>query len=68
MRGEEELTCAVCNTDMPFAPPPCDDHEGGDCPELICEGCGAALVIAPVTVWLRSSRKGWVAPEQRRAA
>ncbi|MEV0717909.1 hypothetical protein [Asanoa sp. NPDC050611] len=67
MRGEEELTCAVCDTEMPFAPPPCDDHEG-DCPELICEGCGTALVIAPVTVWLRSSRKGGVAPEQRRAA
>jgi hypothetical protein len=67
MRGEEELTCAVCNAEMPFAPPPCDDH-ATDCPELICEGCGTALVIAPVTVWLRSSRKGGVAPEQRRAA
>jgi hypothetical protein len=59
MRGEEELTCAVCRTELPLAPP-------GDDP--VCEGCGAALVIAPMTVWLRSSRKGGVAPEQRRAA
>jgi predicted amidophosphoribosyltransferase len=59
MRGEEELTCAVCRAELPLAPP-------GD--ELVCEGCGAALVIAPMTVWLRSSRKGGVAPEQRRAA
>ena len=68
MRGEEELTCSVCRTDLPFGQPPrADSHEGG-CPEPVCEGCGAALVIAPVTVWLRSSRKGAVAPQQRRAA
>jgi hypothetical protein len=60
MRGEEELTCAVCRTELPLAPSGDDD--------LVCEGCGAALVIAPMTVWLRSSRKGGVAPEQRRAA
>jgi hypothetical protein len=60
MRGEEELTCAVCRAELPLASPPGDD--------LVCEGCGAALVVAPVTVWLRSSRKGGVAPEQRRAA
>ena len=68
MRGEEELTCSVCGTDMPFGQAPCADNHEGDCPELVCEGCGAALVIAPVTVWLRSSRKGAVAPQQRRAA
>lgn len=67
MRDDEELTCAVCHADMPLTRPPCDDHDT-DCPELVCEGCGTALVIAPVTVWLRSSTKGRVAPQQRRAA
>ncbi|GIF71795.1 hypothetical protein [Asanoa siamensis] len=62
MRGEEELTCAVCDTAMPCAPR--DDNS----PDLVCAGCGAAQVVAPITVWLRSSRKGAVAPEQRRAA
>jgi hypothetical protein len=52
---------------MPFVAPPCDEEHDGDCPELICEGCGTALVIAPVTVWLHSKGKG-IAPQQRRAA
>jgi hypothetical protein len=61
------MNCAVCDADMPFVAPPCDEEHDGDCPELICEGCGAALVIAPVTVWLHSKGKG-IAPQQRRAA
>ncbi len=68
MRGEEELTCSVCGTDLPFGQRSGADNHEGDCPELVCDGCGAAMVIAPVTVWLRSSRKGAVAPQQRRAA
>ncbi|MEV4534829.1 hypothetical protein AB0J82_13465 [Asanoa sp. NPDC049518] len=61
MRGEEELTCSVCGTELPAGHP-------ADGPELMCEGCGAAVVVAPITVWLRSSRKGGVAPVQRTAA
>ncbi|GIF68172.1 hypothetical protein Ais01nite_62070 [Asanoa ishikariensis] len=61
MRGEEELTCSVCGTALPFGHPT-------DSPELMCEGCGAAVVVAPITVWLRYSRKGGVAPVQRSAA
>jgi hypothetical protein len=61
------MHCVVCRADMPFVVPPCDEGHDGDCPELICEGCGTALVIAPITVWLHSRGNG-IAPQQRRAA
>jgi len=66
VRDEEELICAVCDAEMPFAPPPTDDARAAG--ELVCAGCGAVLVIAPVTVWLRTSTTGGVAPLQRQAA
>jgi hypothetical protein len=74
LRAEEEtpvreLYCATCRTETTFEAPPCEDvHD--DCPELLCTGCGGAIVIAPVTVvraWLRP-RNGHIAPHQRRAA
>jgi hypothetical protein len=64
---EEEMHCAVCQAEMLFTAPPCDDDHDGDCPELVCDGCGTALVIAPVTVWLHSRGAG-AFPQQRRAA
>jgi hypothetical protein len=67
---KRELHCATCATVKLFEAPPCrdqDDHE--DCPELVCTGCGGAILIAPIAtvrVWLRP--KGAIAPQQRRAA
>jgi hypothetical protein len=61
------MHCAVCQAEMPFTAPPCEEGHEGDCPELVCEGCGSAIVIAPVTVWLRSRGTGLV-PQQRSAA
>ncbi len=65
---EREIYCATCQAEALFEVPPCqDDHE--DCPELLCSGCGAAILIAPLTVrvWWRP-RGTWQAPHQRRAA
>ncbi|WP_433829153.1 hypothetical protein ACQP2E_07325 [Actinoplanes sp. CA-015351] len=65
---ERELRCVICDGDMLFEVPPCEDGHD-DCPELICTRCGAAEVVAPIVVhmWLPpKSRK--IAPEQRRAA
>jgi hypothetical protein len=65
---ERELRCAACEGEMVFEVPPCaDGHD--DCPELVCTGCGAAEIIAPVVLryWIRS-KSNRVAPLQRRAA
>ncbi|WP_229073824.1 hypothetical protein [Actinoplanes sp. DH11] len=65
---ERELRCVICDGDMLFEVPPCEDGHD-DCPELVCTRCGAAEVVAPIVVhlWLRpDSRK--IAPEQRRVA
>jgi hypothetical protein len=53
---------------MRFEIPPCEDGHD-DCPELVCTGCGLAVVTAPITmrVWLRP-KGARVAPMQRRAA
>ena len=64
---DHEMHCAVCQAEMPFTAPPCDEDHEGDCPELVCEGCGSAIVVAPVTVWVRSRGTGLV-PQQRIAA
>ncbi|MET8365707.1 MULTISPECIES: hypothetical protein [unclassified Micromonospora] len=51
--SHRDLYCDVCEGVAPFGAPPCVDGHGSDCPELICTGCGAAVVIAtfaaPVT-------------------
>jgi hypothetical protein len=48
--------------------PPCEDGHD-DCPELVCTGCGGAVVLVPITLryWGRT-RGRRVAPQQRRAA
>lgn len=68
--SERELRCVICDGDMMFEVPPCEDGHD-DCPELVCTRCGAAEVVAPVTVHLwfpsKSPRRA-VAPKQRQAA
>ncbi len=66
---ERDMHCATCQAEMLFEVPPCADGHGDDCPELVCTGCGGAVLIAPVTIgmWLRP-RGPRVATRQRRAA
>ncbi len=68
--SERELRCVICDGDMLFEVPPCEDGHD-ECPELVCTRCGMAEVVAPVVVHLWLTPKGrprWVAPQQRRAA
>ncbi|HWH01265.1 MAG TPA: hypothetical protein VNV66_18590 [Pilimelia sp.] len=66
---ERDMFCATCATEMPFEAPPCGDGHDGDCPELLCRGCGAAVLVGPIVVraWLRPAGRS-VAPQPRRAA
>ncbi|MFI6781870.1 hypothetical protein [Micromonospora sp. NPDC050276] len=43
--SHRELYCDVCEGVALFEAPPCVDGHGTDCPELICTGCGAAVVV-----------------------
>ena len=63
---ERELRCVICDGDMLFEVPPCEDGHD-DCPELVCTRCGAAEVVAPIVVHLWKTGKG-IAPHQRSAA
>ncbi|MDR7278273.1 hypothetical protein [Catenuloplanes atrovinosus] len=66
---DKEMHCVICQREMLFEIPPCEDDHGDDCPELVCTGCGAAIVLQPITmrVWRRTPGNR-VAPIQRRAA
>ncbi|MFJ6196273.1 hypothetical protein [Micromonospora sp. NPDC092111] len=44
--SDRELHCDICEGVQPFEAPPCVDGHGADCPELVCTGCGAAVLIA----------------------
>ncbi|PZF99365.1 hypothetical protein [Micromonospora deserti] len=44
--SDRELHCDTCESVQPFEAPPCVDGHGVDCPEVICTGCGAAMLIA----------------------
>lgn len=44
--SDRELYCDACEGVQPFEAPPCVDGHGADCPELICTGCGTAVLIA----------------------
>ncbi|SCG38426.1 hypothetical protein [Micromonospora halophytica] len=44
--SDRELYCDTCEGVQPFEAPPCVDGHGVDCPELVCTGCGAAVLIA----------------------
>jgi hypothetical protein len=52
---------------MPFEALRAEDQGADEFPELVCTGCGTAVVVAPVAprVWPRGRA---VAPRQRRAA
>lgn len=40
------LPCCSCGVETLFETPPCaDGHE--DCPERVCTGCGAAVLLGP---------------------
>ncbi|TDB80302.1 hypothetical protein [Micromonospora sp. KC721] len=60
--SERELYCDACEGVRPFETPPCADGHGPDCPELVCTGCGTAMLVATVAV--RASR---LAPQRRRS-
>ena len=64
-----EMHCAICQVEMPFETLPAEDETVDEFPELLCTGCGTAVVVAPFTlrVWLRGQGTG-IAPQQRRAA
>lgn len=63
-----EMHCAICQAEMPFEALPADGEPADEFPELICTGCGTAVVVAPFTlrVWLRN--RDTSVPHQRRAA
>ncbi|MEU7924635.1 hypothetical protein [Micromonospora sp. NPDC049801] len=67
--SHRDLYCDVCAGVTPFEAPPCVDGHGSDCPELVCAGCGAAVVIttfvAPVTRLAERRRRQ---PSRRHAA
>ncbi|WP_089157286.1 hypothetical protein [Micromonospora sp. NBS 11-29] len=46
--SDHELHCDTCEGVVLFEAPPCGDGHGVDCPELICTGCGSAVLLAPV--------------------
>ncbi|MEV0154591.1 hypothetical protein AB0H57_12735 [Micromonospora sp. NPDC050686] len=47
--SDRELHCETCEGVRSFETPPCVDGHGADCPELICTGCGTAVLIATFT-------------------
>jgi hypothetical protein len=62
------MHCATCHGEMVFEVPPCQDGHV-ECPELVCERCGAAEVLVPMTLLYWARPRGLrVAPQQRRAA
>ena len=68
MHDRDDMTCAICQADMIFELPTTEDGID-DCPELVCTGCGSAIITTPLTMrvwWLPRGTK--IAPQQRRAA
>jgi DNA-directed RNA polymerase subunit RPC12/RpoP len=64
----DETNCAICRSELMLDTTAYDDLDE-DTPELVCTGCGSAIISAPLTgrVWWRP--KGTkIAPQQRRAA
>ncbi|MBO4209247.1 hypothetical protein [Micromonospora echinofusca] len=55
--GDRELYCEDCGAETLFETPPCQDGHGADCPELVCTGCGTALLTAGFPP-LRAARGG----------
>ncbi len=65
------MHCAICDSALIVDPAPLDGLTAADdgAPELICTGCGSAIISTPLTgrVWWRP-RGARIAPQQRRAA
>jgi len=69
--ADREMYCSTCETETLFEVPPCPEDHDDDCPELICTGCGTAILMAPIVVWAfirQPDTRTRVAPHQRRAA
>jgi hypothetical protein len=67
--SDREMYCATCEVETLFEAPPRSEEYDEECPELLCTGCGTAILIAPVVVWSFMRPGGArVAPQQRRAA
>ncbi|MBQ1072912.1 hypothetical protein KBX06_07015 [Micromonospora sp. C31] len=66
--SERELYCDACEGVEPFEAPPCADGHGADCPELVCTGCGAAVLIAAVVPHLTRPTDQRRQAARRRAA
>lgn len=47
--SDRELYCDTCEGVVLFEAPFCGDGHGADCPELVCTGCGAAVLVATIT-------------------
>jgi hypothetical protein len=66
--SDRELYCDSCEGVVPFEAPPCADGHGVDCPELVCTGCGAAVLIATFTFRApRLASRRRVTPHRRAA-
>jgi hypothetical protein len=37
--------CEICGREEGFEAPPCVDGHGGDCPDLVCVGCGTVITV-----------------------
>jgi hypothetical protein len=37
--------CSTCRAEVAFEQPECLDGHDGDCPELVCVGCGDAVLV-----------------------
>ncbi len=50
----ELYDCAVCAEETLVEQPPCTEGhtaDGLDCPEWVCTGCGAALLLGDPGLW-----------------
>ncbi|MEV4466025.1 hypothetical protein AB0J51_20670 [Micromonospora echinofusca] len=66
--SERELYCDTCEGVEPFEAPPCADGHGADCPELVCTGCGAAVLVPSVVFHLACPSDRRARTAHRRAA
>jgi hypothetical protein len=63
------LHCAACGAERRFEIPPCPDGHGADCGELVCTGCGSAILAgAPLVLATGRPPAGRDTPPRRRAA
>lgn len=58
------MYCVVCQVEVSFAAVDTDaDHR-----ELLCGGCGTAIMATPAAVWAERPDGPWNTPQQRRTA